>query len=82
VRIYDDFVRGDLDAARTHQDDLIRLVMALRTGVFPQAIKAALHLQGICEPWVAPPTAALDDATMARLRDLLSGWGLLSTRGD
>jgi len=82
VRIYDDFVRGDLDAARAHQDDLIRLVMALRTGVFPQAIKAALHLQGICEPWVAPPTAALDDAAMARLRDLLAGWGLLSTRGD
>ena len=82
VRIYDDFVRGDLDAARAHQDDLIRLVMALRAGVFPQAIKAALHLQGICEPWVAPPTAALEDATMARLRDLLAGWGLLSTRSD
>jgi dihydrodipicolinate synthase/N-acetylneuraminate lyase len=50
--------------------------------VFPQAIKAALHLQGICEPWVTPPTAALDDAAMARLRELLAEWGLLSTRGD
>src|SRR5437899_1516111 len=82
VRIYDDFVRGDLDAARAHQDDLIRLVVAVRIGVFPQAIKAALHLQGICEPWVTPPTAALDDAATARLRDLLAGWGLLSTRSD
>jgi len=82
VRIYDDFSDGDLDAARGHQDDLIRLVMALRAGVFPAAIKAAVHLQGICEPWPAPPTAALDDAAMARLRDLLAGWGLLSTRAD
>lgn len=82
VRIYDDFSDGDLDAARGHQDDLIRLVMALRAGVFPAAIKAAVHLQGICEPWPAPPTAALDDAVMARLRDLLAGWGLLSTRAD
>jgi dihydrodipicolinate synthase/N-acetylneuraminate lyase len=82
VRIYDEFWRGDLDAARGHQDDLIRLVMALRAGVFPAAIKAAVHLQGICEPWPAPPTAALDDAAMARLRDLLAGWGLLSTRAD
>ncbi len=82
VRIYDDFSDGDLDAARGHQDDLIRLVMALRAGFFPAAIKAAVHLQGICEPWPAPPTAALDDAAMARLRDLLAGWGLLSTRAD
>src|SRR6266852_1279933 len=82
VRIYDDFSRGDLDAARGHQDDLIRLVMALRAGVFPAAIKAAVHLQGICEPWPAPPSAAVDDAAMARLRDLLAGWGLLSTRAD
>src|SRR6266568_1590503 len=82
VRIYNDFSDGDLDAARGHQDDLIRLVMALRAGFFPAAIKAAVHLQGICEPWPAPPTAALDDAVMARLRDLLAGWGLLSTRAD
>jgi 4-hydroxy-tetrahydrodipicolinate synthase len=82
VRIYDDVQRGNLDAARRHQDDLIRLVMALRAGVFPAAIKAALHLQGICEPWPAPPTAALDDASIARLRELLGGWGLLPSRVD
>ncbi|TMB99669.1 MAG: dihydrodipicolinate synthase family protein [Chloroflexi bacterium] len=82
VRIYEDFRRGDLETAREHQDALIRLVMALRSGVFPASVKAALHLQGICEPWPAPPTAALDEASVARLRDLLSGWGLLSTRAD
>ena len=82
VRIYDDFQRGDLDSAREHQDDLVQLVAALRAGVFPAAIKAALHLQGVCEPWLAPPVGALDDAATARLRDLLAGWGLLAAAGD
>src|SRR5882672_5472922 len=40
VRIYEDFERGDLTAARTHQDLLIELVQAIRPGVFPSAIKA------------------------------------------
>jgi dihydrodipicolinate synthase/N-acetylneuraminate lyase len=50
--------------------------------VFPAAIKAALHLQGICEPWPAPPVAAFDDAVMARLRERLERWGLLSALRD
>jgi 4-hydroxy-tetrahydrodipicolinate synthase len=82
VRVYDDFVRGDWKAARKHQDALIELVMAVRAGVFPAAIKAALHLQGICQPWPAPPVAAYDDAATARLRDRLESWGLLSALRD
>jgi dihydrodipicolinate synthase/N-acetylneuraminate lyase len=82
VRIYDDFERGDLEAARLHQDALIELVGALRTGVFPAGIKAALHMQGICEPWPAPPTAPLDEASTARLRQRLEAWGLLSKPPD
>ena len=82
VRIYDDFVRADWGAARKHQDALIELVVAVRAGVFPAAIKAALHLQGICEPWPAPPVAAYDDAATARLRDRLESWGLLSALRD
>ena len=77
VRIYDAYVRGDLEAARRHQDDLYQLVGAVRAGVFPTAIKAALHLQGICEAWPAPPVARLDAALEARLRDRLAAWGLL-----
>jgi dihydrodipicolinate synthase/N-acetylneuraminate lyase len=65
-----------------HQDALIELVMAVRAGVFPAAIKAALHLQGICEPWPAPPAAAFDDAATARLRERLERWGLLSALRD
>ncbi len=77
VRIYDQFISGDLSAARKSQDDLFQLVLALRGGVFPAAIKAALHLQGICEPWLAPPVQKLDERLEMRLRDQLAGWGLL-----
>jgi 4-hydroxy-tetrahydrodipicolinate synthase len=76
VRIYDDFHRGDWESARRHQDALIELVMSLRAGVFPAAIKMALKVQGICEEWPAPPVAALDEASTARLYERLERWGL------
>jgi dihydrodipicolinate synthase/N-acetylneuraminate lyase len=79
VRVYDDFKRGDLVAARTHQDDLFRLVTGLRGGVFPAAIKSACHLLGICEPWPATPISALDGNAETRLRVMLEDWGLLSS---
>ncbi|MHB8613133.1 MAG: dihydrodipicolinate synthase family protein, partial [Candidatus Dormibacteraceae bacterium] len=78
VSIYETFVKGDLAAARTGQDRLYELVMVLRSGVFPAAIKTACHLLGICEPWCAAPVQPLDDQLEARLRDRLEAWALLS----
>jgi 4-hydroxy-tetrahydrodipicolinate synthase len=78
VRIYEDFQRGEMAAARAGQDKLYQLVMMLRGGVFPAAIKAACRLQGICEPWCAAPVAPLDDQAEAKLRDRLTAWGLLT----
>ena len=78
VRIYDAYTSGDLDAARAAQDELYRLVMAVRDGVFPSAIKAALHLLGICEPWTAPPVSRLDPHLEARLREQLAELDLLT----
>ena len=77
VKIYDEYTRGDLDAARAAQDRLYDLVGALRTGLFPLPHKAALHMMGICEPWSAPPVRKLDDKLMPRLREALSAAGLL-----
>src|SRR5207302_1322698 len=65
-------------AIRASQDALYRLVMALRGDVFPGAIKAALHLQGICEPWPAPPAQRLDEPHEARLSRQLAAFGLLT----
>ena len=78
VRIFDEFEKGDLKAARTQQDSLIELVVAIRAGVFPSAIKAALHLQGVCDQWLVSPVAPLDEASVARLRERLHAWGLLA----
>jgi len=77
VQIDEAFKRGDLVAARAEQDSLYRLVSALRVGVFPAAIKAACHMQGICEPWCAAPLEPLDDQSQAKLRAQLAAWGLL-----
>ena len=78
VRIYEDFQRSDMAAARADQDRLYQLVTVLRGGVFPAAIKAACHAQGICEPWCAPPVAPLDEQAEAKLRNRLEAWGLLT----
>ena len=77
VRIYDEYMRGDLASARKSQDQLYELVLATRTSVFPLAIKAALHMQGICEPWSAPPVRKLDERFEAGLRKQLARSGLL-----
>src|ERR1700694_831595 len=82
VRVYHEFRRGDWISARASQEALIELVTALRAGGFPPSTKAALQLQGICEPWPAQPTAALDDAATARLHESLERWGLLSKPRD
>jgi 4-hydroxy-tetrahydrodipicolinate synthase len=77
VRIYDDFKRGDMDAAREHQDRLVDLVTGLRAGAFPSSIKAALEMLGVCGPWPAKPLAPLSESGKAELRERLSAWGLL-----
>ena len=76
VRVYDDYARGDLAAARAGQDKVYQLVMALRGDVFPSAIKDALHMLDICKPWPAPPATRLDERLESRLRDRLAELGL------
>jgi len=77
VRIFEAFQTRDMVAARQAQDDLYQLVMVLRGGVFPAAIKAACHQQGLCEPWCAVPVPPLDERQEAKLRERLDAWGLL-----
>ena len=87
VRVYDLFKSGDWNAARLEQNRLLELVLSLRAGVFPAAIKAGLSMMGICEPWPAVPVAPLDEFATSELRNRLEAWGLLvrsgaSTRQD
>lgn len=77
VEVHDAYADGDVMAARRHQDRLFEVVSAVRVGVFPLGIKAALHMEGVCEPWSAPPARRLDERHEARLRERLAEWGLL-----
>lgn len=79
VQIYDLYRTGDLTGARQTQDALYQLVYAVRAGVFPAAIKMALHYQGVCEPWLAPPVQQLDERLQPKLREQLAAWGLLES---
>jgi 4-hydroxy-tetrahydrodipicolinate synthase len=76
VRIFEDYMRHDIESARQGQDALYQLVMAVRGGVFPGAIKAALEIQGVCAPWSAPPVQQLDPRLKSRLREQLEAWNL------
>jgi 4-hydroxy-tetrahydrodipicolinate synthase len=78
VRIYEEFIRGEIAEARASQERLYQLVMAVRDGVFPLAIKSALYMLGVCEPWSAPPVRKLDDRLESRLRDQLAQNGVLT----
>ena len=73
VSVFEAAESGQWELARARQDRLIELVMAVREGVFPAAIKAGVAMQGVCEPWPMPPVAALDEAATARLRKRLEG---------
>jgi 4-hydroxy-tetrahydrodipicolinate synthase len=77
VRIFEAFQRRDVVASRAAQDALYQLVMVLRGGIFPAAIKAACHQLGLCEPWCVAPVPPLDERMEAKLRDRLDAWGLL-----
>ena len=77
VRIFDEYARGDIDDARRSQGELFDLVLAVREGVFPLAIKSALHMLGVCEPWSAPPVRRLDERAEMRLRERLARLNLL-----
>jgi 4-hydroxy-tetrahydrodipicolinate synthase len=79
VEIYDEYRQGNVDAARDAQDRLYDVVQAVRAGVFPLAIKSALHMLGVCEPWSAPPVRELDEHLARSLREALDLQGLLST---
>ena len=80
VQIFDDYRRGDMAGSRDAQDRLYQLVQAVRAGVFPLAIKAALQALGVCEAWSAPPVRRLDDHLTESVRQALATLGLLTTQ--
>lgn len=71
VALYEAFRRGDLAAARRHQEALLSLPAALARGTFPASIKAALASVGqpVGDPF--PPVAPLGAAETEEIRPVV-----------
>lgn len=75
--IYDRFIAGDHEGAKTAQFDLAPLRMAFQLGTFPAVIKEALRLIGIETGPCMAPVGSLDDLEKETLRGVLQKMKLL-----
>jgi 4-hydroxy-tetrahydrodipicolinate synthase len=77
VEIYDRFQVGDLDGARTAQEQLAPLRGAFNWGTFPVVIKEAMDLAGWDAGPARQPIGPLSDQARADLAELLALLGVL-----
>jgi 4-hydroxy-tetrahydrodipicolinate synthase len=80
-QIYDRFMAGDLEGARSCQQELAPLRMAFSWGTFPVVIKEALDLMGMQAGPGRAPVGPLSAEQRQRLRGVLQGMGLLEPAG-
>lgn len=77
-KMTDAIAAGDFVEARKWHDKLFKLgssLLGLATNPVP--IKAAMAMLGMCEEELRLPMVPLDDAARVKLKDVLSGYGLL-----
>jgi 4-hydroxy-tetrahydrodipicolinate synthase len=77
VRIYEEFQRGNLDAAKAAQVKLNPLRLAFTLGTQPGAVKAALDLMGKSIGPSRGPIAPLPPDKQQKLKSVLQEMGLL-----
>jgi len=65
--LYDAFVAGDLERARSHQCTINRIRRMLKDGLHPAYFKAALALRGVPAGRVRPPMRELTEREMVEL---------------
>jgi len=66
--LYDAFIAGDVERARSHQCTINRIRRMLRDGLHPAYFKAALALRGVPAGRVRPPMRELTEREMAELK--------------
>jgi 4-hydroxy-tetrahydrodipicolinate synthase len=69
--------RGDFAGACDRQVKLAELIRAMFVETSPAPVKAALGLMGKCSPEVRLPLAPLGDASLAKVREALTHFGIL-----
>lgn len=80
-QIYDRFMQGDLEGARSCQQQLAPLRMAFSWGTFPVVIKEALDVMGMQAGPGRAPVGPLTADQRERLREVLRNMGLLEPAG-
>ena len=66
--LYDAFMAGDVERARSHQRAINRIRPVLRDGLHPAYFKAALALRGVPAGRVRPPMRELTEREMVELK--------------
>ena len=66
--LYDAFVGGNIELARSLQQSVNRIRAVLGDGISPAYFKAALSLKCICERYVRPPIRELTSEELERVR--------------
>lgn len=74
VRIYDAFVKGDLEQAKKAQFQLAPLRMTLGLGSFPVVIKEALKIIGIDVGSARKPIKSLSEAQREKLKSIIDNY--------
>jgi 4-hydroxy-tetrahydrodipicolinate synthase len=78
VKIYDEYMKGNLDAAREAQFKLAPLRIAFGLGSFPSVLKDSLNLLGLDVGKLVKPNTSCNEANMAKLKKILQEIGALS----
>jgi 4-hydroxy-tetrahydrodipicolinate synthase len=73
--LYDAFMAGDVERARSHQRAVNRIRRMLKDGLHPAYFKAALALRGVPASRVRPPMRELTEREMVELERGMHGLG-------
>ena len=76
LAVYEAVRAGKLDEALRLETTLRQVQAAFGIGAPPAAVKAAVALSGVGEPWLVPPRLPLTDAETAQLEERLTALGI------
>ncbi|MGN6369500.1 MAG: dihydrodipicolinate synthase family protein [Phycisphaerae bacterium] len=77
VKIYEEYTKGNLEAAREAQFKLAPLRVAFGLGSFPSVLKDSLNLLGLNVGKLVKPNGGCSEANLAKLKKILQDVGAL-----
>jgi len=77
VRIYEEYIQGNIEEARKAQFELAPLRLAFSLGTFPVIMKEGLKLMGIDAGDTLAPVESIGEEERAKLKGILDNLGLI-----